>query len=275
MALGVPEGDVGPRRIQFRDHRSKIFDVCWPLTGEPLILISVKSMQNAYRNLTNRIEEAFGDSACIAAVQIEFGLRVFLLYAQRQGRIGPSRTGSLATDRRSEGHRAVSRIDRRGWRFLRPLGRRSLSEAVRAGSGETARYHQESGTIASRSCRGGPIRTRRHTLRCNCLLSDADSANQEKQATRRFLEHQPHRCRCTARLAYILGPPATSTPPRPPASSNDLEAANRFESSRTSSRSTRSVFPQRLRLKHPRFRRSGIPALACVAETDGRFRYWA
>jgi hypothetical protein len=64
-ALGVPEADVGPRRIQFRKHRSKNFDVCWPLTGTPLILISVKSMQNAYRNLTNRIEEAFGDSAVL------------------------------------------------------------------------------------------------------------------------------------------------------------------------------------------------------------------
>src|SRR6185295_993169 len=65
LALGVPEADVGPRTVRFRDHRSKSFDVCWPLTGEPLILISVKSMQNAYRNFTNRIEEAFGDSAVL------------------------------------------------------------------------------------------------------------------------------------------------------------------------------------------------------------------
>lgn len=64
-ALGVPEADVGPRKIQFRTHRSKNFDVCWPRTGDPLIQISVKSMQNAYRNLTNRIEEAVGDSAVL------------------------------------------------------------------------------------------------------------------------------------------------------------------------------------------------------------------
>src|SRR5438477_10644804 len=55
VALGVPESEVGSRRIQFRPHRSKQFDVCWPLTGDPCILISIKSMQNAYRNLTNRI----------------------------------------------------------------------------------------------------------------------------------------------------------------------------------------------------------------------------
>jgi hypothetical protein len=64
-ALGVPEAEVGPRKIQFRPHRSKNFDVCWPLTGQPRILISIKSMQNAYRNLTNRVEEALGDSAVL------------------------------------------------------------------------------------------------------------------------------------------------------------------------------------------------------------------
>jgi hypothetical protein len=64
-ALGVPTDEVGPKRIRLSDSRTKDFDCCWPLTGEPKILISVKSMQNAYRNLTNRIEEAYGDLAVL------------------------------------------------------------------------------------------------------------------------------------------------------------------------------------------------------------------
>jgi hypothetical protein len=63
--LGVPISEVDKRTYRFKPYRSKSFDVCWPLTGEPKILISVKSMQNAYRNFTNRIEEAFGDSAVL------------------------------------------------------------------------------------------------------------------------------------------------------------------------------------------------------------------
>ena len=39
-AIGVERHEVGSRTIQFREHRSKSFDVCWPLTGEPKILIS-------------------------------------------------------------------------------------------------------------------------------------------------------------------------------------------------------------------------------------------
>jgi len=80
-ALGVPETEVGPRTVRFREHRSKSFDVCWPLTGEPLILISVKSMQNAYRNLTNRIEEALGDSAVLRLYRSNavFGFFFFIL----------------------------------------------------------------------------------------------------------------------------------------------------------------------------------------------------
>jgi hypothetical protein len=80
-ALGVPEADVGPRNVHFRKHRSKSFDVCWPLTGDPLILISVKSMQNAYRNLTNRIEEAVGDSAVLRLYKSNavFGFFFFIL----------------------------------------------------------------------------------------------------------------------------------------------------------------------------------------------------
>lgn len=80
-ALAVPEADVGPRKIQFRKYRTKNFDVCWPLTGDPLILISVKSMQNAYRNLTNRIEEAIGDSAVLRLYKSNavFGFFFFIL----------------------------------------------------------------------------------------------------------------------------------------------------------------------------------------------------
>lgn len=64
-ALAVSLAAVGKRTLRFKPYRSKSFDVCWPLTGEPRILISVKSMQNAYRNFTNRIEEAFGDAAVL------------------------------------------------------------------------------------------------------------------------------------------------------------------------------------------------------------------
>jgi len=64
-AIGVPASEVGKRKISFRSHRSKSFDVCWPRKGDPKILISIKSMQNAFRNLTNRIEEAIGDSAVL------------------------------------------------------------------------------------------------------------------------------------------------------------------------------------------------------------------
>lgn len=80
-ALGVPESEVGSRQIRFRPHRSKKFDVCWPMTGEPRILISVKSMQNAYRNLTNRIEEAIGDSAVLRLYKSNavFGFFFFIL----------------------------------------------------------------------------------------------------------------------------------------------------------------------------------------------------
>ncbi len=80
-ALGVDPADVGPRQIRFRPHRTKKFDVCWPLTGEPKILISIKSMQNAYRNFTNRIEEALGDSAILRLYKLSavFGFFFFML----------------------------------------------------------------------------------------------------------------------------------------------------------------------------------------------------
>jgi hypothetical protein len=80
-ALKVDPAQVGPRRIRFRPHRTKSFDVCWPLEGEPKILISIKSMQNAYRNFTNRIEEAFGDSAVLRLYRVPavFGFFFFML----------------------------------------------------------------------------------------------------------------------------------------------------------------------------------------------------
>lgn len=81
QALGVPQEEVGARTIQFRPHRSKEFDVCWPLEGEPKILISIKTMQNAYRNFTNRIEEALGDSAVLRLYRLRaaFGFFFFML----------------------------------------------------------------------------------------------------------------------------------------------------------------------------------------------------
>lgn len=80
-ALGLPPCEVGKRKIHFRSHRSKSFDVCWPLKGDPKILISVKSMQNAYRNFTNRIEEAIGDSAVLRLYQhgSAFGFFFFMV----------------------------------------------------------------------------------------------------------------------------------------------------------------------------------------------------
>src|SRR5262249_3682340 len=36
-AIGVPESEVGKRKIPFRPHRSKSFDVCWPLKGDAKI----------------------------------------------------------------------------------------------------------------------------------------------------------------------------------------------------------------------------------------------
>jgi len=96
-ALGVDPMEVGPRRLQFRPHRSKAFDVCWPLTGEPKILISIKSMQNAYRNFTNRVEEACGDSAVLRLYRLPavFGFFFFMLDGKvarglaEQGKCGP------------------------------------------------------------------------------------------------------------------------------------------------------------------------------------------
>lgn len=95
-ALQVDPAEVGKRRIQFRPHRSKSFDVCWPLTGEPKILISIKSMQNAYRNFTNRIEEAFGDSAVLRLYRLPavFGFFFFMLDGKvARGLAEPGKSG--------------------------------------------------------------------------------------------------------------------------------------------------------------------------------------
>jgi hypothetical protein len=94
-ALGVPVTEVGPRRVVFRSYRTKKFDACWPLVGKPRVLISVKSMQNAYRNLTNRIEEAIGDSAVLRLYNSNavFGFFFFMLHgkvASGQGEQGIS-----------------------------------------------------------------------------------------------------------------------------------------------------------------------------------------
>ncbi len=113
-ALGVPESEVVPRRIRFRPHRSKTFDVCWPRTGEPRILISIKSMQNAYRNLTNRIEEAIGDSAGSSAIQLQRSVWVLFLYLAWQGSLWTERARGVATDHREQGNRPVPRSDRGG-----------------------------------------------------------------------------------------------------------------------------------------------------------------
>jgi hypothetical protein len=80
-ALRIDPSEVGPRQLRFRPHRTKKFDVCWPLQGEPKILISIKSMQNAYRNFTNRIEEACGDSAVLRIYNLPavFGFFFFML----------------------------------------------------------------------------------------------------------------------------------------------------------------------------------------------------
>lgn len=105
--LGVPRDQVGARIIKFRDHRTKSFDVCYPLEGDPKILISVKSMQNAYRNITNRVEEALGDSAVLRVYrhQAVFGFFFFLL------------DGSVARGRAAQGKK-VGAKDESG----RPVG---------------------------------------------------------------------------------------------------------------------------------------------------------
>ena len=100
LALGVRREEVGPREYEFRSYRSKKFDVCYPLTGEPKIVISIKSMQNAYRNMTNRIEEAIGDSAVTRLYKMKaaFGFFFFVLdgkVARGQAVQGTGPSGSV------------------------------------------------------------------------------------------------------------------------------------------------------------------------------------
>lgn len=80
-ALGVKESEVKGRQLRFKGYRTKSFDVCFPLAGEAKILISIKSMQNAYRNFTNRLEEAIGDSAVLRfyGSNAVFGFFVFMV----------------------------------------------------------------------------------------------------------------------------------------------------------------------------------------------------
>lgn len=103
--LGVSEAEVGPRVVRFRPYRSKAFDVCWPLKGDPKILISVKSMQNAYRNLTNRIEEAIGDSAVLRLYNSNavFGFFFFIL----DGRVAGG-TGEQGVSLRKTGAKGIA-----------------------------------------------------------------------------------------------------------------------------------------------------------------------
>jgi hypothetical protein len=114
-ALGVDRSEVGPRRIKFRAYRSKAFDVCWPLAGEPKILISIKSMQNAYRNLTNRIEEALGDSAILRLYDLQsaFGFFFFML----DGKVARG----LAEQGKSAGGDALSGRGKGVAPFLEPI----------------------------------------------------------------------------------------------------------------------------------------------------------
>jgi hypothetical protein len=95
-SLGVSRSEVGPRRIRLSENRTKDVDVCWPLDGTPKILISVKSMQNAYRNLTNRIEEAYGDLALLRMYKQEavFGFFYLILDGPvARGEVGQKKHG--------------------------------------------------------------------------------------------------------------------------------------------------------------------------------------
>jgi len=95
--MGVSPEEVGPRKIFFRPYRSKKFDVCWPLEGEPKILISIKTMQNAYRNLTNRIEEACGDSAVLRIYRSNAVFGFFFFFLDGNVPRGRAEQGQTAT----------------------------------------------------------------------------------------------------------------------------------------------------------------------------------
>lgn len=66
FALRVPRWEVGKRTITLGTN-TKSFDVCWPMVGDPKILISVKTMHSSKKNLTNRREEANGDADALKA----------------------------------------------------------------------------------------------------------------------------------------------------------------------------------------------------------------
>ena len=144
-AIGVERHEVGSRTIQFREHRSKSFDVCWPLTGEPKILISCKSMQNAYRNVTNRIEEALGDSAVLRLYRSTavFGFFFFIL----DGNVprGIAEQARLQREANARMNRQLSELSNR------PRKMSSRDDPARSGTSwrsrrsAHARSHQDSG----------------------------------------------------------------------------------------------------------------------------------
>lgn len=92
--LGVSLSEVAAnRKIRFRPHASKNFDVCWPAIGEPKIVISIKSMQNALRNMTNRVEEAFGDSGVLRLYRSKAAFGFFFCVIDGPVSRGRQRTG--------------------------------------------------------------------------------------------------------------------------------------------------------------------------------------
>jgi hypothetical protein len=121
-ALGLNQSEVRSRRLRFKGYRTKSFDVCYPLSGDAKILISVKSMQNAYRNFTNRLEEAIGDSAVLRyyGSNAVFGFFVFMV----DGNV----PRGLAEDGVKPEGKVAPFLDLMGGRFLRPKLHRPLSE---------------------------------------------------------------------------------------------------------------------------------------------------
>lgn len=137
-ALGVPQAEVGPRTVRFRPHRTKSFDVCWPLADEPKILISIKTMQNAYRNFTNR--KTFGDSAVLRLYRLPavFGFFFFML----DGNVARGRAEQLpqpgGRTARKPGRGVapfLERIEEGGDFFRLAKTRRDRKQQLRAGRG--------------------------------------------------------------------------------------------------------------------------------------------
>lgn len=79
FAIGCPVEAVGKRTIKLK-RRKKSFDVCWPLSGPPKILISVKTMHSSRKNLNNRFEEADGDAAALRKAYPDAVFGYFFVY---------------------------------------------------------------------------------------------------------------------------------------------------------------------------------------------------